>query len=65
MCVVNKRFKNCKVIVNKPISEIEAVALRILDFGASFKFRAPFKRCKRVVLRKRKAQNLTFISAKF
>ena len=65
MRVVNKRFKNCQVIVNKPISELESVALRILDFGASFKFRAAFKRRKRVVLRNAKPQNLTFISADF
>lgn len=65
MRVVNERFKNCQVGINKPILELEAVALRILDFGASFKFRAAFKWRKRVVLRNAKPQNLTFISAKF
>lgn len=63
MRVVNKRFKNCKVIVDKPILELEAVALCILNFGACFKFRAEFKRRKRVIFRNAKPQNLPFISA--
>lgn len=63
MRVVNERFKYCKVGINKPILELEAVALRILDFGASFEFRAAFKRRKCVIFRNAKPQNLPFISA--
>lgn len=65
MRVVNERFKNCQVGINKPVSELKAVALRFLDFGASFKFCAEFKRCKRIVFRNAKPQNLPFISAEF